>query len=329
MKKNELTLITGGTGFIGKRIADKFAEAGIPMRFLVRDPSKLPKNLRSVEIVIGDITDYKIVSKAVAGVEKVIHLVTVYPTQGKDICFKVNIEGTLNLLKASLENKITHFVHFSTTGVMGNLKKIPANEESPLLYASDDPYESSKAEAEQLVNEYGKKGLPVTILRPASVYGPGDLRLLKFFKMIVQKKFFYLGSGNNHMHFVHVDDVARAVEKVFEHPEKSIGEIFIIAGDEILTMRQVCEIVAKEAGVPAPLIRLPFMPFYLAGYLCEAICHPLKINPPIYRSRVRFFINDRGFSTSKIEKNIGYKPMFSNKAGLKETTRDYLDKGLI
>ncbi len=131
------------------------------------------------------------------------------------------------------------------------------------------------------------------------------------------------------MHFVHVDDVVLALEKVVEKPEKSIGETFIVAGDEYLRMREVCEIISIEANIKPPWIRLPMMPFYTLGLLFEAICFPLKINPPISRNRFRFFTNDRGFDTSKIQKKLGFKPLIQNRVGLKEVTRTYLEKNWI
>lgn len=127
------------------------------------------------------------------------------------------------------------------------------------------------------------------IIRPAMIYGPGDLRTLKLFSMISKRRFFYVGTGDVLVHFIDVRDLARAFISALNY-EKSSGEFFIIAGSEAMPLRSLVSIIASELGVKEPWVHVPVRPMQMFGTLCEGICTPLGISPPIFRRRVDFLL---------------------------------------
>jgi len=111
-------------------------------------------------------------------------------------------------------------VHCSTVGVLGHVATPPADETTP--YSPGDPYQRTKCEAEVLALTYAReRGVPVTVARPTAIYGPGDRRLLKMFRMIANRTFVMLGKGDIYYHMVYIDDLVDRLE-----PELSPSEIF-------------------------------------------------------------------------------------------------------
>src|SRR5919106_785501 len=134
-------------------------------------------------------------------------------------------------------------------------------------------WSSARCEAEQLALSYRDR-IPLAVARPTAIYGPGDTRLLKLFRMIVRGRFLLLGGGENYYHTVHVNDLVRGLRLLGTHPN-AVGEIFILGGERYLKLSELAALIAAAAGVPAPRIRLPARPFQLAGSLVEKICVPL------------------------------------------------------
>src|SRR5690606_12093963 len=112
--------------------------------------------------------------------------------------------------------------------------------------------------------------------RPCSLYGPGDLRMLKMFRMLVKGRFLMLGSGKSHFHAAYIDDVVDGFTLAMSSP-RAAGEVFILGGPEHLPLRDYIDRAARAAGVPAPRLRLPYWMFFVASAVGEASCHPFGI----------------------------------------------------
>ncbi len=183
MKTNELILITGATGFIGTHLAKDLTEKGENIKCLVRhsSPKAAVQFLSGLgaKLVIGDLTDKNSLGEAVKGVDTVFHL----GGGGRmdtpeDICFRINVDGTRNLMEACLsQGGVKSFVHVSTCGVMGNIKNPPADETYP-YQPENMAYSRAKTEAEKVALSY-KDRLPVRVVRFPLAYGTplidGDL----------------------------------------------------------------------------------------------------------------------------------------------------------
>jgi len=323
-------LVTGAGGFTGKALVKKLLEKGEPTRALVRDTSDYAdiKQL-GAEISIGNVKCKASVDKAVEGIDRVYHIAALFREAGypDEEYYSVNLEGTRNLLDASVAAGVKRFVHCSTIGVCGDIKNPPADETAP--YAPGDIYQITKLEGEKLALSYAREGkLPVVVVRPASIYGPGDIRLLKMFRMINKGRFVVLGSGRPFFHPVYIDDLVDGFI-LCAQSDQSVGEVFIIAGEEYVTLNELFSIIADKLGVKPPKLHLPAWPFQALGTLTEKICIPLGIEPPIYRRRVDFFTKSRSFSIDKAKRILGFQPKFDLSQGIENTVRWYREHNLL
>ena len=322
-------LVSGANGFTGSYLIKLLLKKGYQVKGIVRKTSNLEaiKDL-PVELYYADLATHPSFYDAMQDIDIVYNIAAAYRVEGvpNKYFWDVNLEGTRRLLVSAKKAGIKRFVHCSTVGVQGHIKKIPAKEEDP--YNPGDYYQESKLAAEKLALEYYKNGLPVTVVRPAGIYGPGDMRFLKLFKYIKNGKFKMIGSGNVYYHFTYGEDLAEGIVLAGEK-EEAIGEIFTIGGEEYLTLNELVKKIGMVFNKPVPKTHIPVFPVWFAGLLCEIVCRPFGITPPVYRRRVEFFVKDRAFDISKAKKVLGYQPKYTLDEGLKKTADWYKEKGLL
>lgn len=321
-------LVTGGTGFTGSHLVRNLVSDGYPVRVLARDAARARTVLPAeVEITEGDVADPGVVAQAVHGQEVVYHLAAAFREAGiPDSRYReVHVDATRHLLEAARAEGVRRFVHVSTIGVHGHIANPPADEGAPC--APGDIYQETKLEGEKLALEFQQQhDFPLTVARPAAIYGPGDLRLLKLFRMVARRRFVMLGKGEVNLHMVYVDDLVRGFRLLADRPE-AVGEVFILAGEEYRSLNELTALIARTVGVPKPRLHLPVWPFYAAGAVCEKVCVPLRIEPPIYRRRVAFFTKSRAFTIRKAKRMLGYQPGVDLETGIRATARWYRDNG--
>ncbi|MGK7950041.1 MAG: NAD-dependent epimerase/dehydratase family protein [Xenococcaceae cyanobacterium] len=314
-------LVTGGKGFLGGHIASQLSAMGETVRIFARPPAKENYEGETSEnnVVWGDIRDSKAVEQAVKGMDNIIHVVSNFRKGGSDKkeAYAINVEGTNNVLEAAKKYGVKHLIHCSTIGVHGTVLEIPANEETP--FNPTDLYQETKLIAEKRVWEfYRETDLPITVIRPISLFGPGDLRMLKLFRMIQQSKFIMVGKGEVFFHPSYIDDVVRGFILCLNN-EKAIGEAFIIGGEAYITLNELCKLIADELKVAPPKITVPLAPVIVLATLCERLYEPFGIEPPLHRRRVSFFQNNRAFSIDKAKQVLGYEPKYSLKEAIQKT----------
>jgi len=322
-------LITGSTGFIGKRLAEDL-DSKYDLILIVRDKNKVPQDIKKAEVMIGDIRDKKVVSEAVKRANIVIHLASCYESTAKDQkeMLEVNFEATQNLILECCKYKIEHFIYVSTIGVFGRITT-EVNEESKCNPRKYDLYEQTKFMAEEMIKEIAQKeAIPFTILRPSTVYGPQDLRLLKLFQMIKKEKFFFIGRGDNNICFLYIDDLIEVFNLILER-EVSRNQIFIVASSKPTKLYDFVNYVAEYLGVKKPKLHLPIWPLWIMAIIFEKIGQILKIVPPIYRARINFFLDNQLFDLSKVYNLLDFKPKVSIEEGIKRTIEWYVKKSLI
>ncbi len=323
-------LVTGATGFTGGYMVDNLLQHGYQVRVLVRRSSNLNAlNGKPVEVVFGDLQDREAILAAVRGVDKVFHIAALYRAANvPDQEYRnVNVTGTENVLRAALECGVERLLHCSTCGVHGHIKNPPANEDAPL--DPQDIYQQTKLEAEQLAMDYHRRyGLPVTVVRPVGIYGPGDTRMLKMYRAIQKGRFILFGGGDVKYHLTYVTDTVEGFRLAAEAPQ-AVGRVYIIAGEHATTLRGFAETVAAELGVDPPTFKPPVWPLYAAAVLCEAVCIPLRLQPPIFRRRVHIFTHDREFDISRAKRELGYKPQVDMVEGIHRTAEWYIQNGFL
>jgi nucleoside-diphosphate-sugar epimerase len=213
-------------------------------------------------------------------------------------------------------------LHVSTIGVHGHIEHPPADE--TYRFAPGDEYQATKIEGEEWILAFAKENrFPVTIVRPAGIYGPGDRRLLKLFKLAKLPVTPILGIGcKNLYHLIHVDDLTEFMILAAGH-ERTREEIYICGAPSSIPLLDLVKIIANKLGKKARFLRLPVTPFFILADLCEAIFKPLGIEPPIYRRRVAFFTKDRSFDTGKMTRHTGFECQYGNRKGIEELAEWY------
>lgn len=323
-------LVTGATGFTGHNLSKKLLDQGHNVRILVRSKSRVALSPHpNLEIIEGDIRDQQLVEKAVNGTEKVFNIAAMFRS-AKSVdqdYHDIHVKGVQHLLQAALKYDIKRFVHCSTVGVHGDVKNPPANETSP--YAPADIYQRTKLKGELWAREFAdKNNIALSVIRPTAIYGPGDLRLLKLFKLATKSITPILGTGKIYYHMVYIDDLVQGFLLAGEK-EAAIGEVFIIGGEQNMVLDDLLATISKITGSSDKQLHIPALPFQLAGSLCEKICIPLNIEPPIYRRRVDFFTKSRSFNIEKAKRLLGYSPQFDLHTGLKITAEWYKKEGML
>lgn len=324
-------LVTGATGFLGGHVARRLVQnSDCDVRALVRESSNsAPLEELGVELAFGDLKDRATLRSAVAGVDMVYHIAASFRTEHlpRNDMWRTNVQGTQDLLEVSHEAGVQRFVHCSSVGVHGAIEGPPGTEGSP--FDPGDSYQRTKAEAEKLASDFGTEhGLPIVIFRPAGIYGPDDLRFLKLFKSVKSGVFRMIGSGEVLYQMIYVEDLVDGV-LLCGTSERAPGEVFILTGDRPHTLNTIAQTIAKTQGVELSSFRIPATPVYVAGALCELVCRPLGINPPLYRRRVDFFRKPRAFSIEKAQEVLGFSPKVDLAEGLQLTATWYEGQGLL
>jgi nucleoside-diphosphate-sugar epimerase len=323
-------LVTGGTGFTGSHLCAELVKQGYHVRTLVRKESHIHElNKLNVELVWGDLCDPHSIQEAVDKVDVVFHIAALFRQQGvgPEIFRKVNAESVEHLLKASIDSGVSRFVHCSTVGVHGHVANSPANEEAP--FGPGDIYQETKLQGEEIARRYMEEGrVAVTIVRPAGIYGPGDLRFLKLFRAINKRRFVMVGAGTVNYHFTYIDDLVNGII-LCSRSERAIGQTYILGGEEYIPLNQLATMIADELHVKRPRLRIPMWPVYAAGFACEVICKPFGLEPPLYRRRIDFFKKNRAFDISKAKKELGFQPKVSLEEGIHRTACWYRENGYL
>lgn len=326
-------VITGGTGFIGSRLAMRARAEGwqtvvTGMTNTEAEAGRLAElKAAGIEVRVGPLQDAGFARNTLQGCRLVIHLAAAqHETNVPDSYFRtVNVDATRTLLEAACDAGVERFVYGSTIGVYGSAADGELDEDSRTQ--PDNIYDRTKLEAENLVRSYASR-TSTTIVRISETYGPGDFRLLKLFKAIDSRLFVMIGSGLNQHQLIHVDDLTRGLLLAAMQPA-AVNETFVLAGKERITTREMVAQIAEALGQSSPRKRVPMAPFMMAAVVLERIFPPLGIQPPLHRRRLNFFRKSFLFSTEKARSLLGFEPAVSLEAGARETARWYLSRGYL
>lgn len=302
-------VVTGATGFVGSHLCRELLDHGYYVTALHRKSSDLGAlNGLEIEYAEADIKDPDSLRDAFSGADVIFHIAALFreAKHPDSEYWHVNVDGTKNVLEVAIEKGVTKIIHCSTVGVHSHIPNPPANEDEP--YRPGDVYQETKCEGEKLALTYFRdKRIDGCVVRPAMIWGPGDRRTLKLFKGIAERRLPIIGTGKTLLHWVNVNDLVIGFRLAYE-TSNNCGEIYIMAGQEAIQLRDLFRAIASELGVGLLPFRIPAFPVQLLGALVETICIPLRIEPPIYRRRVDFFTKTRAFDWSKAKRDLEYQP---------------------
>lgn len=303
-------LVTGATGFLGSHIARKLVQNGEEVKILVRKSSKTA-NIDDIEAerVYGDVTDLDSLKSAIKGCDKLFHTAGFVSFRKKDHqkMQDINVGGAVNAMKAALDAGVSKVVYTSSVAAVGvDPAGGEANEETKFTLESENiPYLNTKYHGEVESLKFVEQGLPLVIVNPSVVVGPGDIYLSStaFIQWYCKKKF--PGYMDGTMNIVDVEDVAEG--HLLAAEKGKVGERYIL-GNTNLTINELFDMLERLTGISRPKMKIPYTFALVSGYLVERI---LGIGFPNYStmdvdsvklSKYKWFVD-----SPKAEKELGYK----------------------
>ena len=277
------TLVTGSTGFLGSAVVRELLNDGREVKVLVRKGTN-KSNIEGldVEIVYGDLRDYESLQSALSGCCTLYHTAAYYSLWDLDkrLIYDINVEGTRKILLAAQEKNLDRIVYTSTVGCIGlNNNSTPADENTPFdLNTLSNDYKKSKYQAEQVVLEFARNGLPVVIVNPSTPVGPRDIKPTPTGKIILdflnREMPAYLDTGLN---LIDVADCARG--HILAEQKGVSGEKYIL-GNKNMSLFEILFTLEKITGLKAPRVKMPFWVALSAGWVCEMVSNHVTGKPP-------------------------------------------------
>jgi len=322
-------LVTGACGFVGSHMVELLLSRGYSVTATDKKLDGL-SNAPNVEFRVSDITDRETLKPLFDGIDLVFHIAGLFDYWAPyERLHGVNVGGTRNLCEVALDHDIESVVVWSSGSVYGVPDEIPAGETTPLKPLNN--YEKSKVEEEQVALEFHEQnGLPVMILRPASIYGPrsryGTAILL--FLLARGQLPAIPGDGRSHPATVHVRDVVGAAEYL-AGKRAAIGEVFNVADDSRYSVEELLLAVAQMIGVRIYKFHIPILVLNLVAQLSEWQARLKGTRPRVEKESIRYLTYDSLIDNSKI-KAAGYRLLYPNPmTGLEETIDWYKREGWL
>ncbi|EST35963.1 hypothetical protein N566_16930 [Streptomycetaceae bacterium MP113-05] len=321
-------LVTGASGFIGGHLTRRLAERGHRVRVLVRAESdRSAFGDAAAEVVVGSIDDAAAVKRAVAGVTHVYNCAGMSADWGPWEGFrKANVEGARTVVEAAGEaGTVRRVLHVSTTDVYG-YPKAPGDESSPLNDIGL-PYNRSKILGERAVwSAAYHTGVPVTVVRPVSVYGPRSKDfVIEIANLLLQKQMVYVRKGAAPAGLLYVDN---AVEGMIAAAtaEETAGKAYNLRDPEQTTWRDYVEALAAGIGAKSPGLSLPSGVATAIATVSEKLYGAFRIDsrPVLTRHSVHLLNRDQSYGIERAQDDFGLKSPVDFEEGMRRTL-EWLD----
>ncbi|MFZ9857057.1 MAG: NAD-dependent epimerase/dehydratase family protein [Roseiflexaceae bacterium] len=308
--KPERVFITGGAGFLGINLTRYLLTRGHHVVSYDIAPFDYPER-NQIQEITGDIRDVDALHRAMDGCDLVVHTAAALPLYSPEDIRTTDLDGTRNVLQAAKRRGITRVIHISSTAVYGIPDHHPLFENDQMVGVG--PYGEAKVEAERICESYRANGMIVPILRPKSFVGPERLGVFALLYDWAKDGhgFPMIGSGNNRYQFLDVEDLCQAIYLCATLDDTTVNDTFNVGAKEFTTMREDYQAVLDEAGFGKKIVPLPAAPVIWTLRFLEA----LKLSP-LYKWVYETAVTDSFVSIEKAEKQLGYKPLFSNKQAL-------------
>ena len=339
--KNPNILITGGAGFLGKRIVEEILSDDSPLKpGLVKVLDINPyegKFKHQIEFIKGDVRDSAAVNQACEGIDVVIHSAAIidWGTNPESIVMSINFEGTKNIIEACRANKVKILVYTSSLDAVFTGKPlVDIDENQAYPEKHQNIYCESKHLAELEVLKANDAQLKTCILRPADIYGEADPYHIDSLVDMAKSGFYVrLGNGKSKCQHVYVGNMAYAhvlaASEMWNGNNKPVGEIFFITDGKPENFFHFFDRVVIGAGykISPENLWIPRGLAYSMGSISEFIAvlmRPIKrYNPKFSRFAVTYTCTDFIFTSKKAAQYFGFKPKYSLKQSLENTIEFY------
>lgn len=326
-------LITGASGFLGGRLAELLVEAGERVTVLARPSARLEHLAAgSVRVVRGSLTERPALEQAIEGVTEIYHCAAASTDWATGAIYQEsNVHGTQALLEAAVRVPgLQRFLHVSTTDVYGYPIR-PTSEDAPLVDAGL-PYNQTKRLAEMAVWRAAREqGLPVTVVRPATIYGPrGSAFVTDIAALLRDRLMLLIDGGRSRGGFIYVDDVATAMIAA-AHATRTLNQAYNLCDGEGGTWKEYVDGLADALGLKRPWLHLPYA---AAATLAGVMEFPYKYlprlggRPLLTRHAVVLLGRDQEFPTAKAKADFSFKASVSLPEGLRRSA-EWLQRATI
>ncbi len=323
--------MTGATGFLGGKTINLILKEGHEVVALVRSTSNtegLPKN---IEIREADLFDLNSLSAVVKDVDAVIHFAAYFDFYPRDeqLMFKVNVEGTKNLMNSCIGTQVQRFIYCSSTETMGPIRYPPGTEDTELR--PDFSYGESKVLAENAIREISKDtNLPHIILRPTGVMGEGDLYVMyEVAHQLYEGKVFALPNDlSAEFMYSHIDDIAAGFVAALT-PMSALNNTIILCPDEPLSWEEFLDIMTEKLGVKPPRLRVPRVIAKFGMALLSPIKNRKKNSFFWHGKSVDMMYTTRVYSNEKAKRLMSWTPKVTMKEGFQRAIDWYFANGFL
>jgi len=326
-------LVTGGTGFLGRRIVSELADRHV-LRLLVRRGSSRERFPAGVELAEGDVTDRASLERAMAGCDAVLHAAAlvkiVAPREQFD---RVNVAGLENVLAAAeAAGGVGRILYVSSFMALGPTDGRVLDESAePRDRAWINDYERTKTLADRAARRAIDAGAPLSVVYPGVIYGPGEMTegniVVRHILDLVHGRLpGLIGSPGRRWNYVYVDDVARGVALALEKPvlPGERGGRWVLGGENV-TLGEFYALIGRATGAKIPSLRIPDPIAKAAGAAQKLWAGLCGATPQLTPDLVEVYKHDWAYSSAKAEKELGYcwrplaEGLASTVAWLKET----------
>ncbi len=316
-------LVTGASGFLGGRLAEMLCARGEEVLVLARQKSDL-QHLAGTQlrVVRGSLADEAILREAVKSVSAIYHCAACSTDWAPwKTYYEANVAGTRRLVAAAFEaRRLERFVHVSTTDIYG-YPLVPCSEEASAVDAGL-PYNQTKGAGELAVWEaHRQHRLPVTIIRPATIYGPrGKDFTVEIATLLRQRMMATVDRGTARAGFTYVDNVAKAIMDACGSA-KALGQAYNIADGTNATWAEYLGLFAAELGVRRPWIDLSLATAMRIATVLETPHRMLSLRgrPLLTRHAVLLLGRDQEFPNGKAVREIGFSPAVALEEGIRRS----------
>ena len=340
VRKNFPTFITGASGFIGGKIAERLLAEGRRVRVLARRPLPHLEAL-GAEVIPGDLDNREALRRGCLGTESVFHVAGRVGVWGsRREFFEVNVGGTRNVIAACREANVPRLVYTSSPSVVYNGGDLAGIDESaPLCLHAPCGYPTSKAAAEREVLAAHGPSLATVALRPHLVWGPGDKNVVpRVLALARTGKLKIIGSGRNKVDVTHISNVVDAhllaegalcasqiPDPKSKTPRSAAGRAYFITNGEPVILWDWINQLLRGVGIPEITKHVPLPVAYAAGGLMEGLWRvlPLKGEPPMTRFVAKEMATDHWFDISAACRDLGYHPLVTMADGTAELIEHY------
>ncbi len=324
-------LVTGATGFIGRKFVARLVEKEVDVLAFVRETSNTAGLPAGVTFVEGDLLDKLSLKKAVQGCDAVVHFAAYFDFYPKDVklLYRVNVEGTTNLMNACVGTSVERFIYCSSTETIGPVRFPPGDEDTELNPQFD--YSKSKIMAEEAIREITKDtGLHHIILRPTGVLGEGDLyTAFEAIEAVNKRELPVLpGDGEKRIMYTHVDDIASGFVEALSS-KRALDNTIILCPDEPLTYNEFFAFIGEILGVAPPKLKVPTALAKIGIGLLSPIKNRKRTTFLWHMQSVQSMDEDRWYSNKKAKNLLGWAPQVTMREGIKRAIDWYYENNYL